>query len=331
MYWKIGAVVGLTLASALAVRLAKPTPTAIDPVSTRPVTVIAGHTAKACDGGVLYSEILDAGLPDAGDVRGWDEIAAQVSESLDCSTWSTLGRYDSMMRSAELARGLVARAERVQRAGDNVAGPYLLLEVWALGQNLQQGFLVQHNIGLFVQETAVDALYGTATMLHPAQRRRLVEPILDLIDRSPPIGLADELAYIKVADVVGANAWTRPLCVRGIEEATALLEPALEASGPARFAAKDLAVVDPGYRRFDIASICRVGSLKVTAHAVWTQARVAQKAAVVAADLTLQSECPARLSDYMPRVPIDPATGAALAYSRCEVRPAPLPATPDWL
>jgi len=329
MYWKSGALIGLTLMGAVTFESVKYAPTQPGPEFTREVTVPSGHTARACDGGESYQGLIDD-LPDEGDLAGWERLAQGVSEALDCTMWTIPGQHDSMMHSVFLARGVVGHAEWLQERGRYRDATTVLLDLWAVGQNLQDGSLFQHAIALAVQEHATAGLDAAVALLPSHQQRSLVEPILDILDRSPAIDASGELEWAEKGESL-VYPLVRPFCKSGRAEAVKLVRPALASTGPHRFDAIDEAWNNQSSSLVSTRHWCQSGTVRLAAKMIWNQADLQQNAAVLVSELALQGQCPSNLSAVMSRVPVDPVTGAALAYSSCEVRPVDLPGEPMWM
>ena len=326
MSWKFGAIIGFALVGSASVRVLSEMPEARLPTTTRPVTVTRGHTARACDGGVLYAQMLDP-LPESGDHGASERLAMDVSAALDCTTWTTAVDRDAIMVSLELSRLLVEHADHLAGEDRPEEATDLALDIWTLGQNLQEGTLVQHAVGIAVQSLGVDVLERVAKTLPPHRQRDVAEPILDLLDRSPAISFAGEHKYIDEGPG-GWRAWMTPLVRRGSFAAAALLEPALAVAGPLRFDRVREVMPTEYPSRFSIVGLCQYGAMSVVSHIIWDQAELQQKAGVIASELVRRGRCLDDLSLLMPRMPVDPATGQALAYDHCEVRPAALPPRP---
>jgi hypothetical protein len=325
MPWKLTALAFCTVVSAITFASLRSVPGQLG-TFTRIVTVPSGHAAKNCDGGLQVAELV-VELPAEGDLAGWERLAMDVSSALDCTVWTTPG--DNLMKTMGLARGLVQHADDLRAAKKPAAGVEVLLDLWALGQNLQDGTLVQQAIGLAIQRYAVDPLFAMGRDLPVQRQRELVEPILDQIDRSPPLSFVGEQEYLST---MGAGVWSLavPFCRAGSQSAAERLEPALISVGPERFAKVRLAPHEEPWTRLNIASMCRTGAMRVMAHHIWDRAELLQEAATMATNFALQDACPQDLSLLMSRVPVDPATGAALTYADCAVKPADFPDRPDW-
>ena len=284
---------------------------------------VPGHEPTSCDAASVQHEILAAHKESSPVQPSMDALR----DSLGC-TWSTPMPFGDVFPSFNLQEQGRDLAIAWADHGRSDEAAMALLDLWALGQDLGRGSLVQTMVGLSLQTEALHALTKLAPSLSDPTRADAYLAAVQLAGRypTPDLRLEEDAGGPEMVARIGE----RPLLERwmwwwgrdDMRLAAARVEAMLAMPAAQRMVhAGTLSTHATWWERATRQDTLARGIIQVGKDAATALTRYEQARARALVALAVGSTCPSTLEGRLDPMPIDPLTGARVTWDpvACDV------------